>query len=208
MPAIDGPFTVNASKPTLGSYKKGFVRGNDSQWQRIITGIFATDTPVNAWLTIKSSPAATDVSGVQVPITTAATAFGEIVTNPNPPVGGPMCVFNLQAIPSLNLDYGPLYYYDIKIQCSPSNNIYTVEQGWISFLPEITDAPITQVFPIQSSFPPPDPLYLFGPNPPPNGPQPIGTRYIVVPPVEGFPAEWVFASSGFWRPTSVVSYGQ
>src|ERR1039457_6800466 len=146
MPAIDGPTTVDASKPTFGIYKRGFVRGNDSQWQRIIEGIFPTDSPVNAWLTIKSSPAASDVSGVQVPITTALTAFGEIVGN--------TCIFNMQAVASLNLNAGPLYYYDIKIQCSPSNNIYTVEQGWISFLPEITDAPILQVFPIQSSFPP------------------------------------------------------
>lgn len=199
MPALDVA-TVSATTPLLRVYKRGFVRGNDAQFQRTITGLLPGDSPINGWLTIKTSPAQSDVSGVQVAITQVASNQGVIV--------GSLATFNLMAVPSLNLNAGPLYYYDIKIQVTPSGNIYTVEQGFISFLPEITDQPVTAVYPFQSAFPPPDPPYLFGPNPPPNGEFASGTRYVVVPAVEGMPSEWVFASSGFWRVTSVVSYGQ
>lgn len=204
MPAVNAA-TVNATTPTLNKYLRRFVRGNDAQFQRSMSGFLPGDTPLNGWLTIKTSPAASDVSGVQIAITQVPSAEGVITLPPLPAL--PLATFNLQAIPSLNLNAGPLYYYDIKIQVTPSNNIYTVEQGFISFLPEVTDAPITQVFPNQNAVPPNGPVWLFGPNPPPNGPQAPGSRYLVTPLLEGMPAEWGFAASGFWRVLSVVSYG-
>jgi len=195
MPSTDIA-TVDASAPTLGLSKSGFVRGNDAQFQRTITGLLSGDSPAAAWLTIKSSPALPDGSGVQSAITLVASNKGVILAA--------LCTFNLLAVDTLNLNAGPLYYYDIKLQVSPSNNIYTVEQGYIQFLPEVTDAPTVPIPVIQ---PPAVPKFLYGPNPPPNGTFPIGTHYFVIPPDEGQPAEWVFASSGFWRVISVVSYG-
>lgn len=199
MPALDGPTTVNASAPLLHVYKSDFVVANDVQFQRTITGLLPGDTPLNAWLTIKTSPAASDQSGAQVSITQVSTGQGVIA--------GTLCTFNLAAKVSALLSAGPLYYYDIKVQVTPSNDIYTVEQGWISFEPEITDQPIAGMFPVQDTFPPASPPYLFGANPPPNGNFASGTRYVVVPLVEGFPAEWGFTATGFWRVLSVCSYG-
>lgn len=46
---------------------------------------------------------------------------------------------------------------------------------------------------------------LTGPLPPPVGVFTVGTRYWVIPPVEGQPAEFVFTPSLVWKVTSVVS---
>lgn len=46
---------------------------------------------------------------------------------------------------------------------------------------------------------------LTGPLPPPAGVFPVGTRYWVNPPQEGFPAEFVFTANLTWKVTSVVS---
>jgi hypothetical protein len=199
MPSIDGPTQVDASKPQLNVYKTGFVVANDAQFQRTVIGLLAGDTLINAWLTIKTSPAASDQSGAQVSITQIASNQGIIVGN--------LATFNLAAAVSALLESGPLYYYDIKVQVTPSNNIYTVEQGFISFEPEVTDQPIAGIHPIQDTFPPASPPFLTGANPPPNGNFASGTRYIVVPLVEGMPAEWGFTATGFWRVLSVCSYG-
>lgn len=199
MPALDGPTVVSATKPLLNVYKTGFVVANDVQFQRTIQGLLPGDSPLNAWLTIKTSPAASDQSGAQVSITQVASGQGV--------VAGSLCTFNLAASVSALLDSGPLYYYDIKVQVTPSNNIYTVEQGFISFDPEITDQPIAGMHPVQDTFPPADPPFFFGPNPPPNGNFANGARYLVIPLVEGMPAEWGFTLTGFWRVLSVCSYG-
>lgn len=200
MPALDGPTIVSATAPLLHVYKNDWVVANDVQVQRTIQGLLLGDTPLNAWVTIKTSPAEPDQSGVQSSITQVSSGQGVIV--------GTLCTFNLPAAQMALLSAGPLYYYDIKVQVTPSNNIYTVEQGWISFEPEITDQPIAGIHPINDTFPPASPPYLFGANPPPNGSFASGTRYIVVPLVEGFPAEWGFTATGFWRVLSVCSYGQ
>lgn len=186
--------TVSALKPTLNISKRNFVIGNDSQWVRTITDLLAGDTPINGWLTIKSSPAVSDASGVQVPIGLVSSGLGQIV--------GFVCTFNVQAQATLVLHAGPLYYYDIKVQVTPSRDIYTVEQGWIQWLPEVGDQPIPGN--ASQNLPPIVPIFLFGPNPPPNGLFAVGTWYLVVPPDPGFPASWVFASDLSWHVNSVV----
>ena len=196
MPAIDGPVTINVSTPSLGVMKSGFVIANDIQWQRTVSGALAGDTPLNAWLTIKSSPAMSDASGVQSPIGTVSSGFGQIVGN--------NLTFNTKAQDTFNqLHAGPLYYYDIKAQFTPSGNIYTIEQGFIQFLPEVGDQPIPGN--ASSTLPPVVPAVLFGTNPPPNGTFVVGTRYWVVPPTPGFPSTWVFANDNAWHVESVVS---
>ena len=186
---------VSAAAPTLGIYLQGFVIANDSQWVRTVSGLLAGDTLINAWLTIKAAPVLSDASGVQSPIGLVSSGFGQIV--------GAVCTFNVKAQDTLVLDSGPLYYYDIKVQCTPSNNIYTVEQGWISWLPEVGDKPIPNNG--SSTLPPIVPAVLFGTNPPPNGTFVIGTRYWVVPPTPGFPSTWVYANDNAWHVESVVS---
>lgn len=196
MPSLDGPTTVSAKTPNLATYKTGFVIGNDAQVQRTITDLLPGDTPINAWLTIKSSPAQSDASGVQCPIGLFLTGFGVIV--------GALCTFNIPGQNTIQkLSAGPLYYYDIKVQATPSGNVYTVEQGFMQFEPEVGDLPSPGNASVY--LPPVIPPVLFGPNPPPPGVYAIGTRYWVTPPVSGFPAEWVWTQALEWKVTSVVS---
>lgn len=196
MPALDGPTTINLNTPILNISKTGFVIGNDVQFQRTVTGFLAADTPINAWLTIKSSPAMSDASGVQSSIGLISSGFGQIV--------GTSLTFNLLSGDTIaKLRPGPLYYYDIKLQATPSGRVYTIEQGFIEFLPEVGDLPSPGNASVY--LPPTIPPVLFGPNPPPPGTYMIGTRYWVTPPIAGFPAEWVWAQDLQWRVTSVVS---
>lgn len=196
MPSIEGPTVVSCKTPSLNLSKTGFVIGNDVQWQRTITDANPGDAPINAWLTVKSSPAAADSSGIHVMVTTTPGGNGSIV--------GPLATLNMKNQDTVNqLRAGPLYYYDIKVQMSPSTFTYTVEQGWIQFDPEVGDDPFPNNGSI--SLPPAVPVVLFGTNPPPAGTFQPGTRYWVVPCDPGFPAEWVYGSDNAWHVTSVVS---
>src|SRR5712671_4177595 len=198
MPAVDGPTTISVDTPLLGLSKRRFVIGNDSQWQRIVTNLLPGDSIIYGWLTIKSSPAATDVSGAQEAITTVPSSMGQVV--------GFECVFNLRAVDTLVFNPGPLYNYDIKIQCTPSGNIYTIEEGWISFLPEIGDKPINSVSPAQQ-LPPTPPILFEGIGAPGVIAGALaGARYWRLDIVAGQPAEYVY-DGAVWHIVSVVSYG-
>lgn len=196
MPVTDGPTIVDLNLLTKPVYKQGFVIGSDSQWIRDLTNMLAGDTPISAWLTIKGSPAQSDASGLQSIIGLAATGFGLIVAN--------RLTINVLSQDTLQLHPGPLYYYDIKVQMTPSGKVYVCEQGFIEWLPEVGDKPI----PVNGSvsLPPLVPSVLVGTNPPPPGTFQVGTRYWVVPPVPGFPSTWVYANDLAWHVESVVNY--
>jgi hypothetical protein len=192
--------TVDASNPDLLVEKTNFVIGNDVQFQRTVVGLIAPDAPIAAWLTIKTSPAQQDISGAQVPIGLSPTSFGQIV--------GSLCVFNLKAGQTARLKAGPLYYYDIKVQVTPSGDIYTVEQGYIQFQPMITDAPLNLVTPAQN-LPPSEPFLQVGHGSPQGGVMPmmIGARFWDIDASPGDPCAWVNVDGTVngWHVTEVVA---
>ena len=117
-----------------------------------------------------------------------------------------LCIFNIMAAQTALLNSGPEYYYDVKVQCAPSGNIYTIEEGFISFLPAVTQAPLTMVLPSQT-LPPLEPLLFSGPvNPNGQFAAPIGARFWIVPPVPGQIADFVNIDGGMtWAALSTVA---
>lgn len=200
MPSTDIA-TVDISNPiSFPTLKQGFVLANDFQFQRTVRGLIPPDSPLLGWLTIKAAPALGDQSGPQAAIGINPSGSGQII----PSTG--LLVFNVKAVQTAMLNSGPEYYYDVKVQVTPSGNIYTIEEGYIQFLPAITDAPIDLVFPSQQ-LPPLEPLLMTGATNP-NGvvSAPVGTRFWIVPPVPGYPCEYVNIDGGAtWRADNVVS---
>jgi hypothetical protein len=117
------------------------VAGDDFDITRTVTNIPAGQTLAQAWLTIKTTPSASDtLAVVQKIITTTPTAGQGHITDDGADGSG-VLLFTLTGINTRAIFQQQTgstgIQYDIQIRTS-ANKIYTLETGTISMLEEVT----------------------------------------------------------------------
>ena len=107
---------------------KGIVRGDSFSARRWVTGIPASRTVDEAWLTVKSSKSVADASAVFQKLITTSVNVGVGQIEITGTKGAALIRFDLSAANTGALTAGSLYYYDIQVRLD-NNNIYTIESG-------------------------------------------------------------------------------
>ena len=122
----------------LNNNLKPIVRGDTRKIQRTFTGLPVGETISKAWLTVKSTPAASDPGLFQVEITATETSSGQ-VTDATSTDGQIGMYFIISGTNSALATGGAEYLYDIQVKTS-TNTIHTLVMGTVTFYNGVTAA--------------------------------------------------------------------
>lgn len=122
----------------LNNNLRPIVRGDTRKIQRTFTGLPSGETIAKAWLTVKTTPSASDPGLFQVEITTTLTSAGQITdaTSTDGQIG---MYFIISGTNSTLATGGAEYLYDIQVKTS-TNTIHTLVMGTVTFYDGVTAA--------------------------------------------------------------------
>ena len=129
---------VRYGMTALNNNLRPIVRGDTRKIQRTFTGLPSGETITKAWLTVKTSPSASDPGLFQVEITTTQTSTGQITdaTSTDGQIG---MYFIISGTNSALATGGAEYLYDIQVKTS-NNTIHTLVMGTVTFYDGVTAA--------------------------------------------------------------------
>jgi hypothetical protein len=129
---------VRYGMTALNNNLRPIVKGDTRKIQRTFTGLPAGETITKAWLTVKSTPAASDPGLFQVEITATETSSGQ-VTDATSTDGQIGMFFIISGTNSALATGGAEYLYDIQVKTS-TNTIHTLVMGTVTFYNGVTAA--------------------------------------------------------------------